>query len=206
MKNGRERSVARHLHSIPGGHSRIHGRRMDRDVPRMAGGVTAKFAAGIVDLTSESTRRSGPGRSGRGPRGEGRTAARLLELAKATNRCCGRGQRHRTLRRARSVDGDLSRPRSATQYGPTAREGGSERKRQPQHGMNFSALSRRPRERGSTFRECLPRIDDAKSHGFRRDLFPADPSDRAHQSERAQQLVTSEPGEPGVPYAIGIAK
>jgi starch synthase (maltosyl-transferring) len=58
-------------------------------------------------------------------------------------------------------------------------------------------------DRGSTLRECLPRIDDAKSMGFDVIYFPPiHPIGKTNRKGR-NNSVTSKPGEPGVPYAIG---
>ncbi|MDQ6764600.1 MAG: alpha-1,4-glucan--maltose-1-phosphate maltosyltransferase, partial [Verrucomicrobiota bacterium] len=58
-------------------------------------------------------------------------------------------------------------------------------------------------DRGSTFRECLPRVDDAKAMGFNVIYFPPiHPIGFANRKGR-NNSVTSEPDEPGVPYAIG---
>ncbi len=57
--------------------------------------------------------------------------------------------------------------------------------------------------KGSTFRDCLPRVDDAKAMGFDVIYFPPiHPIGFANRKGR-NNSVTSEPGEPGVPYAIG---
>jgi starch synthase (maltosyl-transferring) len=58
-------------------------------------------------------------------------------------------------------------------------------------------------DRGSTFRDCLPRVDDAKAMGFNVIYFPPiHPIGFANRKGR-NNSVTSEPWEPGVPYAIG---
>ena len=58
-------------------------------------------------------------------------------------------------------------------------------------------------DRGSTFRDCLPRIDDARAMGFNVIYFPPiHPIGRTHRKGR-NNSVTCEPWEPGVPYAIG---
>ncbi len=59
---------------------------------------------------------------------------------------------------------------------------------------------------GSTFRDCLPRIDDAKAMGFDVIYFPpihpiGDTNRKGRNNAR-----TCQPGEPGVPYAIGNIK
>jgi starch synthase (maltosyl-transferring) len=58
-------------------------------------------------------------------------------------------------------------------------------------------------DRGSTFRDCLGRIDDAKAMGFDVIYFPPiHPIGEANRKGRNNSLHC-EPGEPGVPYAIG---
>src|SRR6266550_2342090 len=58
-------------------------------------------------------------------------------------------------------------------------------------------------DRGSTFRDCLPRVDDARAMGFDVIYFPPiHPIGRTNRKGRNNSL-TCEPGEPGVPYAIG---
>ena len=58
-------------------------------------------------------------------------------------------------------------------------------------------------DRGSTFRDCLPRIDDARAMGFNVIYFPPiHPIGRTNRKGR-NNSVTCEPWEPGVPYAIG---
>jgi starch synthase (maltosyl-transferring) len=57
--------------------------------------------------------------------------------------------------------------------------------------------------RGSTFRECLPRIDDARAMGFDVIYFPPiHPIGHTNRKGRNNSL-TIKKGEPGVPYAIG---
>jgi len=56
---------------------------------------------------------------------------------------------------------------------------------------------------GSTFRDCLPHIDDAKAMGFDVIYFPPIHPIGTTNRKGKNNSVTSEPGEPGVPYAIG---
>lgn len=56
---------------------------------------------------------------------------------------------------------------------------------------------------GSTFRECLTRIDDAKAMGFDVIYFPPIHPIGVTNRKGRNNSKTSEPGEPGVPYAIG---
>lgn len=58
-------------------------------------------------------------------------------------------------------------------------------------------------DRGSTFRDCLPRVDDAKAMGF--DVIylpPIHPIGHTNRKGRNNSL-TCEPDDPGVPWAIG---
>jgi starch synthase (maltosyl-transferring) len=58
-------------------------------------------------------------------------------------------------------------------------------------------------DRGSTFRDCLGRVDDARAMGFDIIYFPPiHPIGATNRKGRNNSLVC-QPGEPGVPYAIG---
>jgi len=58
-------------------------------------------------------------------------------------------------------------------------------------------------ERGSTFRGCLPRVDDAKAMGFNVIYFPPiHPIGHTNRKGR-NNAITCEPADPGVPWAIG---
>jgi starch synthase (maltosyl-transferring) len=58
-------------------------------------------------------------------------------------------------------------------------------------------------DRGSTFRDCLPRVDDAKAMGFDVIYFsPIHPIGHTNRKGR-NNSITCEPGDPGVPWAIG---
>ncbi len=58
-------------------------------------------------------------------------------------------------------------------------------------------------DKGSTFRDCLPRIDDAKAMGFDVIYFPPIHPIGVTARKGRNNAVTCEPSEPGVPYAIG---
>jgi starch synthase (maltosyl-transferring) len=58
-------------------------------------------------------------------------------------------------------------------------------------------------DKGSTFRECLGRIDDARAMGFNIIYFPPIHPIGVTARKGRNNAVTAEPGEPGVPYAIG---
>jgi starch synthase (maltosyl-transferring) len=58
-------------------------------------------------------------------------------------------------------------------------------------------------DKGSTFRDCLPRIDDARAMGFNTIYFPPiHPIGHSNRKGR-NNSVTAKPGDPGVPWAIG---
>jgi len=56
---------------------------------------------------------------------------------------------------------------------------------------------------GSTFRECLGRVDDAKAMGFDVIYFPPIHPIGITARKGANNSLVCKPGEPGVPYAIG---
>jgi starch synthase (maltosyl-transferring) len=58
-------------------------------------------------------------------------------------------------------------------------------------------------DRGSTFRDCLPRVDDAKAMGFDVVYFPPIHPIGHTNRKGGNNSVTCEPGDPGVPWAIG---
>src|SRR6186997_1086906 len=58
-------------------------------------------------------------------------------------------------------------------------------------------------DRGSSFRDCLPRVDDAKVMGFDVIYFPPIHPVGITARKGRNNSVTSERGEPGSPYAIG---
>jgi starch synthase (maltosyl-transferring) len=58
-------------------------------------------------------------------------------------------------------------------------------------------------DRGSTFRDCLPRVDGVKAMGFDVIYFPPiHPIGHTNRKGR-NNAITCEPGDPGVPWAIG---
>ncbi|MEP6667636.1 MAG: alpha-1,4-glucan--maltose-1-phosphate maltosyltransferase [Chthoniobacter sp.] len=58
-------------------------------------------------------------------------------------------------------------------------------------------------DKGSTFRDCLPRVDDARAMGFDVIYFPPVHPVGVTARKGKNNSVTCQPGEPGVPYAIG---
>jgi starch synthase (maltosyl-transferring) len=93
---------------------------------------------------------------------------------------------------------------SATQYAPAPRVIVDRQEARTGAWYEFFPRSAEGRgDRGSTFRDCLPRVEDAKRMGFDVIYFPPiHPIGRTNRKGR-NNSVTSEPWEPGVPYAIG---
>ncbi len=58
-------------------------------------------------------------------------------------------------------------------------------------------------DRGSRFRDCLPRVEYAREMGFDTIYFPPVHPIGVTARKGRNNSVTSQPGEPGVPYAIG---
>jgi starch synthase (maltosyl-transferring) len=76
--------------------------------------------------------------------------------------------------------------------------------RSSRSGMSFFRATRRAvADLGSTFRDCLPRVDDAIAMGFDVIYFPPIHPIGVTARKGRNNSVTAEPGEPGVPYAIG---
>src|SRR6476659_4454101 len=93
---------------------------------------------------------------------------------------------------------------SSTQYGPAPRVVVDRREARTAAWYEFFPRSAEGLpDRASTFRDCLPRIDDAKAMGFDVIYFPPIHPIGLTNRKGRNNSVTSEPGEPGVPYAIG---
>jgi starch synthase (maltosyl-transferring) len=58
-------------------------------------------------------------------------------------------------------------------------------------------------DRGSKLRDCLPRIEDAKAMGFNVIYFPPIHPIGTTNRKGRNNALECEPGDPGVPYAIG---
>ncbi len=58
-------------------------------------------------------------------------------------------------------------------------------------------------DKGSTFRDCLPRVEDAQAMGFDVIYFPPIHPIGITARKGKNNAVNCQPGEPGVPYAIG---
>jgi len=93
---------------------------------------------------------------------------------------------------------------NATQYGPAPRVIVDRKEARTAAWYEFFPRSAEGLgDRGSTFRDCLPRVDDARAMGFNVIYFPPiHPIGHTNRKGR-NNSVRSEPWEPGVPYAIG---
>ena len=165
----------------------------------------AKFSAGIADLTSE-TLEGAALLEGAVSRARDRDdSARLHELAQqirdgttaAVNDIAHSGELEVLM-------GTYPDRTQATQYAPFPHVIVDRREARTAAWYEFFPRSAEGlADRGSTFRDCLPRIDDAKAMGFNVLYFPPiHPIGHTNRKGR-NNSVTSEAGEPGVPYAIG---
>ncbi|MEY2544738.1 MAG: hypothetical protein QOE81_2199 [Verrucomicrobiota bacterium] len=92
----------------------------------------------------------------------------------------------------------------ATQYTPPPRVVVERKEAQIAAWYEFFPRSAEGRsDHGSTFRDCLPRVDDARAMGFNVIYFPPiHPIGHTNRKGR-NNSVTAEPDDPGVPWAIG---
>jgi starch synthase (maltosyl-transferring) len=164
-----------------------------------------KFGAGIANLSSETLEGAALLDDAALRASDSADAERLRELANAmragepgvVNEIAHSGEVEVLMR----TYPDRS---SATQYAPAPRVLVDRKEARTAAWYEFFPRSAEGRgDRGSTFRDCLPRIDDARRMGFDVIYFPPiHPIGRTNRKGR-NNSVTSEPWEPGVPYAIG---
>ncbi|HEY9419636.1 MAG TPA: maltotransferase domain-containing protein [Candidatus Udaeobacter sp.] len=169
------------------------------------GGFAAKFAAGISELRSEALEGAALLEAA-SQRAHDRTdSARLLELSK---RICKAGN---TEINKIAQSGELEMLMAtyadragATQYAPAPRVIVDRPAAQTGAWYEFFPRSAEGRgDRGSTFRDCLPRVDDARAMGFDVIYFPPiHPIGHTNRKGR-NNSIECEPGDPGVPWAIG---
>src|SRR5581483_6299393 len=164
-----------------------------------------KFEAGIVDLTSEALEGAALIEAAAERARDSNDAARLFELSQcirtADNAQINAYAHSGELEVLMATYPDLS---EATQYAPAPRVIVDRTRARTAAWYEFFPRSAGGHgDRGSTFRECLPRVDDAKAMGFDVIYFPPiHPIGHTNRKGRNNSL-TSLPGEPGVPYAIG---
>jgi starch synthase (maltosyl-transferring) len=164
-----------------------------------------KFEAGITNLRSERLEGAALLEAAAERATDETDRARLRELVErirtADNSEVNRIARSGELEVLMATYPDRS---SATQYAPPPLVIVDRIKARTAAWYEFFPRSAEGRaDRGSTFRDCLPRIDDAKAMGFDVIYFPPiHPIGHTNRKGR-NNSVTSEPGEPGVPFAIG---
>lgn len=164
----------------------------------------AKFEAGLADLTSEKLEGAGL-LAAAAKRSRGVDAKRLRDFAKGmrtgdnaeVNRLVNSGELEVLMATYAARDG-------ATQYAPPPRVIVDRVAARTAAWYEFFPRSAEGRaDRGSTLRDCLGRIDDAKKMGFDVLYFPPIHPIGLTNRKGRNNSVTCKPGEPGVPYAIG---
>ena len=166
---------------------------------------TAKFGAGISKLRSEALEGAALLEAASRRARDRTDSARLLELSR---RMCKAGtaeinkiaqSRELEVLMATYTDRD-----NATHYAPAPRVIVDRPAAQIGAWYEFFPRSAEGRgDRGSTFRDCLARIDDAKAMGFDVVYFPPiHPIGHTNRKGRNNSIIC-EPGDPGVPWAIG---
>ncbi len=166
---------------------------------------TKKFEAGISDLTAETLEGAALIEAAGKRAHVADDSARLCELSESI-----RSADHAQINNI-AHSGELEvlmatyPDRSwATQYAPPPRVIVERKEAQIAAWYEFFPRSAEGRgDRGSTFRDCLPRVDDAKAMGFNVIYFPPiHPIGHTNRKGR-NNSVTAKPGDPGVPWAIG---
>jgi starch synthase (maltosyl-transferring) len=165
---------------------------------------SAKFEAGIANLMSETLEGAAlllaAARRTRGP-----DAKRLREFAEQMR--TGENAQINRLAHAGELEALMATyaARSgATQYMPPPRVTVDRVAARTAAWYEFFPRSAEGRaDRGSTFRDCLGRVDDARAMGFDVIYFPPIHPIGLTNRKGRNNSVTSGPGDPGVPYAIG---
>jgi starch synthase (maltosyl-transferring) len=166
---------------------------------------TAKFEGGISALRSEAMEGAALVRSAARRAREPADAARLLEFAEqistATNSEINTIAQSGELEVLMATYPDRS---NAAQYAPAPRVVVERSAALIGAWYEFFPRSAEGRgDRGSTFRQCLPRVDDARAMAFDVIYFPPiHPIGHTNRKGRNNSIIC-EPGDPGVPWAIG---
>ncbi|MEY2530572.1 MAG: hypothetical protein QOI96_657, partial [Verrucomicrobiota bacterium] len=166
---------------------------------------TKKFEAGVTSLVSEVLEGAALLESAAQRAYDYKDAARLLELSQRMS--TGELGEVNTIARSGELEVLMATypDRSgATQYSPPPRMIVDRIVARTAAWYEFFPRSAEGRgDRGSTLRDSLPRIDDARAMGFDVIYFPPiHPIGRTNRKGR-NNSTTSLPEEPGVPYAIG---
>jgi starch synthase (maltosyl-transferring) len=166
---------------------------------------TAKFEAGISALRSEAMEGAALVRAAAQRAHDSADAARLLEFAEQIS--ASANSKINAIAQSGELDVLMATypDRSgATEYAPAPRVIVDRPAALFGAWYEFFPRSTKGRgDRGSTFRDCLPRIDDAKAMGFDVIYFPPiHPIGHTNRKGR-NNSITCKPGDPGVPWAIG---
>jgi starch synthase (maltosyl-transferring) len=165
----------------------------------------AKFSAGISELRSEALEGAALLEAASRRARDRADSTRLVELSrrmrKAGNAEINEIAQSRELEVLMATYTDRG---NATDYAPAPRVIVDRPAAQIGAWYEFFPRSAEGRgDRGSTFRDCLPRIDHAKAMGFDVIYFPPiHPIGHTNRKGR-NNSITCEPGDPGVPWAIG---
>lgn len=164
----------------------------------------AKFEASLSDLNSEKLEGAGL-LTAAAKRARGADAKRLREFAERL-RSSDNAEVNRVahLGELEVLMATYAVRSGATQYTPAPRVIVDRVAARTAAWYEFFPRSAEGRpDRGSTFRDCLGRIDDAQAMGFDVIYFPPIHPIGLTNRKGRNNSVTSQPGEPGVPYAIG---
>src|SRR5437773_5517718 len=166
---------------------------------------TKKFEAGVSDLRSEALEGAALLEAAAKRARDRADRKRLLELSRQIS--TGANSEIHAIARSGELEVLMATypdRSAATQYDPAARVVVDRPAAQIGAWYEFFPRSAEGRsDRGSTFRDCLPRVDDAKAMGFDVIYFPPiHPIGHTNRKGR-NNSVTSEAGDPGVPWAIG---
>jgi starch synthase (maltosyl-transferring) len=165
----------------------------------------AKFEAGIANLMSEALEGAAMVEAAAQRATEPEDASRLLQIAEkirtATNAEINAIAHSGELEVLMATYPDRS---TATQYAPAPRVTVDRPEARFAAWYEFFPRSAGGHgDRGSTLRESLSRVDDAKAMGFNVIYFPPiHPIGRTNRKGPNNSLV-AQPNDPGVPYAIG---
>ena len=166
---------------------------------------TAKFEAGISSLTSEALEGAALLEGAAQRAQDASDAARLREFSEdlrtSENAKINAIAQSAELEVLMATYPDRS---TATQYAPPPRVIVDRRAARTAAWYEFFPRSAEGHaDRGSTLRESLPRIDYARNMGFDIIYFPPIHPIGHTNRKGPNNSITSRPGDPGVPYAIG---
>jgi starch synthase (maltosyl-transferring) len=164
----------------------------------------AKFEAGLSELTSEKLEGAAL-LAATAKRTRGADAKRLREFAeKMRMESDAEVNRIAQLGELEVLMATYAVRSGATQYAPAPKVIVDRVAARTAAWYEFFPRSAEGRsDRGSRFRDCLERIDDARAMGFDVIYFPPVHPIGLTNRKGQNNSVTCQPGEPGVPYAIG---